>query len=193
MDPLQLGAAFSCIYVAGITNNGVAGTGSVEVFNNTLSDCAANNSANASGSRGAFGVGGGPATLIMHLRNNIAYQLAGEIYVDGSTAQITGDKNLWFGVGAGPALTTNNENVDPLFADRAIGDYHLTATSPAKDTGLTVVPNNSFEPNPGPSIDTDKDGVSRAQGAGYDLGAYEFFAGTTSRPNPPANVRAVVH
>ncbi|HEV7551523.1 MAG TPA: IPT/TIG domain-containing protein, partial [Candidatus Angelobacter sp.] len=63
MDPLQLGAAFSCIYVAGITNNGVAGTGTVEVFNNTLSDCAANNSANASGSRGAFGVGGGPATL----------------------------------------------------------------------------------------------------------------------------------
>ena len=68
MDPLQLGASFSCIYVAGITNNGVEGTGTVQVFNNTLSDCAANNSANASGSRGAFGVGGGPANLIMNLR-----------------------------------------------------------------------------------------------------------------------------
>ena len=133
----------------------MAGTGSVEVFNNTLSDCAANNSANASGSRGAFSVGGGPATLIMHLRNNIAYQLPGEIYIDGSTAQITGDKNLWFGVGSGPAQTTNNFNADPVFANRAIGDYHLLAGSPAINTGLTVVPNNSFEPNPGrPLIQT---------------------------------------
>jgi hypothetical protein len=193
MDPLQLGAAFSCIYVAGITNNGVAGTGTVEVFNNTLSDCAANNSANASGSRGAFGVGGGPATLLMRLRNNIAYQLAGEIYIDGSTAQITGDKNLWFGVSGTPTQTTNNLTSDPLFANRAIGDYHLTAGSAAKDAGLTIVPANSFEPNPGPTIDTDKDGILRAQGTAYDLGAYEFFAGSTSRPNPPTNVHAVVH
>ena len=193
MDPLQLGAAFSCIYVAGITNNGAAGTGTVEVFNNTLSDCAANNSANASGSRGAFGVGGGPATLIMRVRNNIVYQLAGEIYVDGSTAQITGDKNLWFGVGAAPTQTTNNVTTDPLFANRALGDYHITSTSPAKDVALTIVPSNSFEPNPGLTIDTDKDGVLRAQGAAFDLGAYEFFAGTSTRPNPPANVRAVVH
>jgi hypothetical protein len=193
MDPLQLGAAFSCIYVAGITNNGVAGTGTVEVFNNTLSDCAANNSANASGSRGAFGVGGGPATLLMRLRNNLVYQLAGEIYIDGVKAQIIGDKNLWFGTGAAPAQTTNNISVDPLFGNRVIGDYHIGPTSPAKDVGLTIVPNNSFEPNPGPTIDTDKDGVLRAQGTGFDLGAYEFFAGTASRPNPPANVRATVH
>ncbi|HEU4416016.1 MAG TPA: IPT/TIG domain-containing protein [Candidatus Angelobacter sp.] len=194
MDPLQLGAAFSCIYVAGITNNGVAGTGTVEVFNNTLSDCAANNSANASGSRGAFGVGGGPATLIMHLRNNIAYQLPGEIYVDGSTAQITGDKNLWFGVGAGPSLTTNNNGSDPLFANRTLGDFHLSSGSPAVDTGLTILPNNPFVPNPGPTIGNDKDGVLRPQGGAFDLGAYEFFAGSgTARPNPPTNVRAVVH
>jgi hypothetical protein len=193
MDPLQLGAAFSCIYVAGITNNGVAGTGTVEVFNNTLSDCAANNSANASGSRGAFGVGGGPVTLIMRLQNNIAYQLPGEIYIDGVKAQITGDKNLWFGAGTAPTQTTNNISVDPLFANRAIGDYHITTSSAAKDVGLTIVPNNSFEPNPGPTIDTDKDGVLRAQGAGFDLGAYEFFAGAVTRPNPPGNVRATVH
>jgi hypothetical protein len=193
MDPLQLGAAFSCIYVAGITNNGTPGTGPVEVFNNTLSDCAANNSANASGSRGAFGVGGGPATLTMHVRNNVVYQLPGEIYIDGSTSQITGDKNLWFGVGTAPAQTTNNLNVDPLFANRTLGDYHITSTSPAINTGLTIVPSNSFEPNPGPTIDTDKDGVLRAQGTAFDLGAYEFFSGSVTRPNPPSNVKAVVH
>ena len=194
MDPLQLGAAFSCIYVAGITNNGTPGTGTVEVFNNTLSDCAANNSANASGSRGAFGVGGGPANLIMRLRNNIAYQLTGEIYIDGSTSQITGDKNLWFGVGSGPAQTTNNINSDPVLMNRSLGDFHLTSTSPAVDSGLTILPNNSFVPNPGPTIGNDKDGVLRPQGAAFDLGSYEFFSGSgTTRPPPPINVHAVVH
>jgi IPT/TIG domain len=194
MDPLQLGAAFSCIYVAGITNNGAPGTGTVEVFNNSLSDCAANNSTNAQGSRGAFGVGGGPATLVMRLRNNIAYQLPGEIYIDGSTSQITGDHNLWFGVGNGPAQTVNNINADPQVVNRSLGDFHITSTSPAKDTGLTVLPNNSFVPNPGPTIGNDKDGVLRPQGGAFDIGAYEFFAGAgTTRPNPPTNVQAVVH
>ena len=146
MDPLQLGASFSCIYVAGITNNGVPGTGTVQVFNNTVSDCAANNSANASGSRGAFGVGGGPANLIMNLRNNIAYQLAGEIYIDGSLAQITGDHNLWFGLSAAPSQTVSNITGDPLFVNRTISDYHITSTSPAKDTGLTYCrPIRSFQ------------------------------------------------
>ena len=194
MDPLQLGAAFSCIYVAGITNNGTPGTGSVEVFNNSLSDCAANNSANAQGSRGVFGVGGGPASLIMHLRNNVSYQLAGEIYLDGSLSQITGDHNLWFGVGNGPAQTVNNINADPQLVNRSLGDFHLVSTSPAKDTGLTVLPNNSFVPNPGPTIGNDKDGVLRPQGTAFDLGAYEFISGTsTTRPNPPTDVQAIVH
>jgi IPT/TIG domain-containing protein len=194
MDPLQLGAAFSCIYVAGITNNGTPGTGTVDVFNNSLSDCAANNSANAQGSRGAFGVGGGPATLIMRLRNNVAYQLAGEIYIDGSLSQITGDHNVWFGVGSGPAQTVNNINADPQLVDRGLGDFHLVSTSPAKDVGLTILPNNPFVPNPGPTIGYDKDGILRPQGGAFDIGAYEFFAGSgTPRPNPPTNVHATVH
>ncbi|HEY3768730.1 MAG TPA: choice-of-anchor Q domain-containing protein [Candidatus Angelobacter sp.] len=195
MDPLQLGASFSCIYLANITNNGAAGGGTVNVFNNTLSDCAANNSANASGSRGAFGVASGASsTLILNLRNNVAYQNAGEIYIDGVTAQITGDHNLWFGLSAAPVQTTSNVTTNPLFVNRTLSDFHLTSTSPAKDAGLTIVPTNSFDPNPGPTIDTDKDGVLRAQGTAYDMGAYEFFAGAAAaRPNPPADVQAVVH
>ncbi|HZU32780.1 MAG TPA: choice-of-anchor Q domain-containing protein [Candidatus Angelobacter sp.] len=194
MDPLQLGAAFSCIYVAGITNNGAEGTGTVQIFNNTLSDCAANNSSNAQGSRGAFGVGGGPATLLMNLRNNVAYQNAGEIYVDGATAQIKGDHNLWFGVGAAPTQTTNNLSVDPLFVNRAGADFHLTSTSPAKDAGVTMLPSNSFTANLG-TTPKDKDGVARPQGTAFDMGAYEFFTGSSTPPpteNPPTNVRVTV-
>jgi hypothetical protein len=193
MDPLQSGGAFSCIYMAGITNTGPAGTGPVQVFNNTVADCASNNSANASGGRGAFGVGGGPANLTMNLRNNIAYQLSGEIYVDGAS-QISGDTNLWFGAGTPPAQTTHNLNADPVFANLAAADYHLTTSSPAKDAGLTVVQSNSFDPAPGPSVGIDKDGVLRPQGPAFDVGAYEFVASATiSRPNPPTNVAAVVH
>ncbi len=195
MDPLQLGASFSCIYLANITNNGAAGGGTVQVFNNTLSDCAANNSANAQGSRGAFGVASGASsTLIMNLRNNVAYQNAGEIYIDGVTTQITGDHNLWFGVGAAPTRTTNNIAQDPVFVNRAGGDFHLTSTSPAKDAGLTVLANNSFTSNLG-TTPKDKDGVKRPQGTAFDMGAYEFFVGGTTAPteNPPTNVRVTVH
>jgi IPT/TIG domain len=193
MDPLQLGASFSCIYLANITNNGAAGGGTVNVFNNTLSDCAANNSSNAQGSRGAFGVAGGASTtLILNLRNNVAYQNAGEIYIDGQTGQIKGDHNLWFGLGAAPTQTTSNLNVDPLFANRSGGDFHITSSSPAKDAGVTVVPANPFVPSS--STAKDKDGVSRPQGTAFDMGAYEFYVGggTTTTENPPPNVRVTV-
>ncbi len=191
MDPLQLGASFACVYVAGITNNGTPGTGTVQVFNNTMSDCAANNSSNASGSRGALAVGNVPAGLTVNLRNNVVYQNSGEIYVDGSTSQITGDHNLWFGVGAAPTQTTNNLNSDPLFVNRGM-DFRLTGSSPAKDAGVTVAPNNPLVLNS--SAATDKDGVKRPQGAAFDMGAYEVFAGGgTTIENPPPNVTVAVH
>jgi hypothetical protein len=170
-DPKDGGGAFSCIYVAGITNHGGAGTGTVEVFNNTLYDCGANHSRNADGSRGAFSVGGGPAGLTVRLRNNIVYQLPGEVYIDGSKAQITGEKTLWFGAGNGPAQTQGNINADPQFVDLGKFDFHLRGSSPARDAGATVLPNNPFIS--GNSRATDKDGVQRPQGKAFDLGAYE--------------------
>ena len=169
-DPKDGGGAFSCIYVAGITNTGPVGTGTVEVFNNTLYDCAANRSRNSDGSRGAFSAVGG-AGLTMRLRNNIVYQLPGEVYIDGNKAQISGDKNLWFGAGNGPGQTTGNLNADPQFIDLGKSDFHLRGASPAHDAGTTVLPNNPFVVGKGGAAD--KDGVSRPQGKAFDLGAYE--------------------
>jgi hypothetical protein len=51
---------------------------------------------------------------------------------------------------------------DPLFAAPTSGDFHLQASSPAIDTGMTIA-----------EVTTDFDGTPRPQGAGYDLGAYE--------------------
>ena len=170
-DPKDGGGAFSCIYMAGITNTGAAGTGTVEVFNNTLYDCGANQSRNADGSHGAFSVGDAPPGLTMRLRNNVVYQLPGEMYIDGTKAQITGEKNLWFGAGDGPGQTSGNINADPLFIDLGGFDFHLRDTSPAHDAGATVLPNNPFVVSNGSA--RDKDGVARPQGKAFDLGAYE--------------------
>jgi hypothetical protein len=169
-DPKDGGGAFSCIYVAGITNTGSASKGTVEVFNNTLYDCAANRSRNSDGSRGAFSMGGG-AGLTMRLRNNIVYQLPGEVYLDGNKAQITGENNLWFGAGNAPGQTSANISADPQFVDLGKFDFHLRTTSPAKDAGITVLPDNPFVLSKGRA--TDKDGVARPQGKTFDLGAYE--------------------
>ena len=170
-DPLQGGGAFSCIYVAGITNHGHAGTGTVEIFNNTLYDCARNNSRNSEGSRGAFNVGGGPPGLMVRLRNNIVYQLPGELYLDGSKSQILGDRNLWFGLGTGPSQTTNNLNAEPQFVDLSGFDFHLREGSPARSAGMAIQPSNPLGSNPAQM--TDRDGVLRPQGKACSVGAYE--------------------
>jgi MYXO-CTERM domain-containing protein len=55
------------------------------------------------------------------------------------------------------------DDLAAFFVDPAAGDLHLLATSQAVDTG-------SSELAPA----TDVDGISRPQGAAYDLGAYEY-------------------
>ena len=168
MDPKEEGGAFSCIYVAGITYHGGAPSGAVEVFNNTLSDCGANHSRNADGSRGAFAING-PRSLTLHLRNNIIQQKAGETYIDGEKSQITGDHNLWSGLGNGPSQTSDNVNADPQFVNPATFDLRLKDSSPAKDAGVNIHPDNPFANG---NV-TDIDGLTRPQGKAFSIGAYE--------------------
>jgi hypothetical protein len=169
MDPKGgEGGAFSCIYVAGITYHGNSPSGSVEAFNNTLSDCGGNRSRNAEGSRGAFSING-PRSLTLHLRNNIVDQKPGELYLDGSKSQITGDHNLWSGLGSSPSQSPDNQNADPQFINPAAFDFHLKYSSPAKDGGIAVQPNNSMNK----CAFTDIDGVARPQGKTIAIGAYE--------------------
>ncbi len=82
------------------------------------------------------------------VRNNIAtdYSLTGGF---------TEDHNI--------EITMNNASTYFINPSGGIGDYHLIATSPAIDAGSG---------DGAPSID--KDGVSRPQGNGFDIGCYEF-------------------
>jgi hypothetical protein len=197
-DPLEGGGGFSCIYVGGITNTGRPGAGTVEVFNNTVSDCGRNNSNDSGGERGAFNVGsswtplvtrlrnsiigGGTSSLVMRLRNNIAYQLPGEVYIDGDKGQITGEKNLWFGAGPGPSQTAGNINVDPGFMNRAAFDFHLNAGSLAREAGATIVP--AFLSGASAQETTDKDGTVRIPGKACTAGAYEAPAPSARASRP---------
>ena len=98
-----------------------------------------------------------PSTRATGIRaqNNIGYLNA---YGDWSVASgtvVTADHNLW--------------GTDPLFVDVAAGNFKLRAGSPAIDTGSAIG---------APAFDFA--GVARPQGAGFDIGAFEW------QPSSPA-------
>ena len=68
-------------------------------------------------------------------------------------------------------------SADPEFVDSGAGDFHTTGASPARNAGssavieqLTAVFLSAFAQD----IAKDLEGVSRPQGAAWDIGAYEF-------------------
>jgi hypothetical protein len=80
------------------------------------------------------------------IKNNLTYQNSQDIATNGA-ATVSG----------------NIAGRDPLFADPANYDFHITAESPAIDVGLTL-----------PEVSVDQDNVSRPQGTTSDIGAYEY-------------------
>jgi hypothetical protein len=140
-------------------------------------------------------------TVGVKARNNIAYQNSGEFYTNSGSAvsglTLTGSSNnIWFGSSqAAPSWSTNNISADPLFVNRSGNDFHIQSGSPAVDAGLIISSANSYNGYPvWNGTPMDRDGVTRPQGSGYDIGAYEFFAGgsTVQKPNPPTNLSVVV-
>ncbi|MBI5533863.1 MAG: right-handed parallel beta-helix repeat-containing protein [Deltaproteobacteria bacterium] len=86
-------------------------------------------------------------------------------------AEVTADHNLVLGEkhgidGFADAVELSdmdgNATADPKFVDAAGGDLHVQAGSPAIDQGATIA-----------GVTVDYDGVSRPQGAAYDIGAFE--------------------
>jgi hypothetical protein len=101
---------------------------------------------------------------VIFVNNNSYYRTTGtlRVYWDGTT-YTTSSPTKW---GDEPIFT------NPLFENAAIGDYHLTSSSPCKDSG-----NNVLAP------DYDFDGITRPQGPVVDIGAFEFPS--TSDTTPP--------
>jgi hypothetical protein len=87
--------------------------------------------------------------------------------------------NLWFGAGAAPSWDTAAINADPKFVNASGGDFHLQSGSPAIDKGLSSVL---------PTVSVDFDNIPRPQGAGIDLGAFEFVSGSPPPPPLPPSI-----
>ena len=85
--------------------------------------------------------------------------------VSGIGAQIGGAdcSCTYCDVGPTSVAGTGNINADPLFANAAAGDFHITANSPCKDVA-----------DPAATLNVDFDGDTRPQGSGRDIGADEY-------------------
>lgn len=136
---------FACIYFPDFTNNGPTGSGTSQVYNNTLYNCSSIGVAGVGAGNtnllGAINKGGGNTSLFLNLTNNIIDQVS-QTYLNSSGGQgfgqVAGVDNLWFGNGTPPTQTTSNLNVDPKFANTGTNDFHLQAASPAIHAGTNT-------------------------------------------------------
>ncbi len=100
------------------------------------------------------------------IRNNICSQnLSFQIVIEDAPQNLFVDHNLIDGFRGYPGEIFGSDSVvgDPMFVNSAEADFHLQVTSPAINSGSSVdAPNFDFDGNP------------RPQGAGYDIGAYEY-------------------
>lgn len=87
---------------------------------------------------------------------------------------------FWFEMPLNENLqSTGTVVADPNFVDRANNNFHLAANSPAIDAGIGS-----------PSSATDFAGVSRPQGSGIDIGAYERPASGGGGSGSPTKIQA---
>jgi hypothetical protein len=160
------------------------------VSNNTFANCGQSSPASGGGVFYACSPAGcGNNKINNNIFSSIQSQTFDIEYGNfGTTDQIS--NNLIYN-SAGSILTApetlvNTVTGDPLFINYTgdqTGDYHLQATSPAIDHGTSLgAPSSDFDGNP------------RPQGAGYDIGGYEYVGSYVgSKPNPPTNLTVVVN
>jgi hypothetical protein len=80
-------------------------------------------------------------------------------------------------LGSKPAAGSHSSNLttgSASFVNTTTNDYHLVAGAAAIDAGVTLV-----------AVTTDRDGIARAQGNAYDVGAYEWYTGIPTGGTTP--------
>lgn len=128
------------------------------------------------------------------ISNNIWYGSNSTPYQNGGGTSVTGQSNLYYSNPGSVSAVFPKDivNINPQFislgsgysAMRCIGcDFSLSSSSRAIDAGS----------NMSPLVTSDLRGVSRPQGASYDIGAYEEPSGVTATPAAPTGLTAQVH
>jgi IPT/TIG domain len=185
----------------GIELNGLnSSDGVYTIYNNTFYQNSPAHSGVNAGGEIAFATTG-PKSVA--LQNNIFYASSGSpcyLYFDdqsaASAARVTFSNNVYFNAGNGPGGCNYNVgaiggvgkdakaiSANPSFVAASSHNFHLASNSPAIDAGLNT------------GLALDFDGVTRPQGSGFDIGAYEFASGSstsTQPPAPPTNLRVTV-
>lgn len=137
------------------------------------------------------------STLSAVVTNNIMSHNAGyDFYIDTTTGlTLAADYNLyyrasgnsWYRAGAITSFANwqalgydaNGINSDPLFTDTSTTNFTLTASSPARNAGVTIG-----------AFSVDRIGTTRPQGAAWDIGAFEYAAeGSPASPNVPRTLK----
>ncbi|WP_168119710.1 DNRLRE domain-containing protein [Paenibacillus sp. HB172176] len=107
------------------------------------------------------------------VRNNIFVNFTDNGLRALSGASIDSDYNLYYNSIGSQIMGPNDIfNLDPQFVDEANFDFHLSANSPAINSGLAIS-----------SLSSDKDGNPRPANGAFDIGPYEFQG--TSSDIPP--------
>ncbi len=168
---------WSCIYVDGYTNTGPPGSGVVDIYNNTFANCGTFTTPPYRDAQNAVQFGGSNTAMSVQIRNNIflhystTYNGKGTCTPGDPCKGIFGSNNLFSG--NGPVLSNNvlvsSIHRDPNFVNTAVNDYRLQSTSPARGAGIAT------------GLQVDKNEVERRQGAGSDLGAYQYTPPSTAQ------------
>ena len=101
-------------------------------------------------------------TTNLYIQNNIFYLPGQNIGISGTQSGAIIDHNLSTAAVGGGGTGTNIENTDPQMVNPTGLDFRLLAGSPAVDAGIALA-----------IVLNDFAGMSRPQGAGYDIGAFE--------------------
>jgi hypothetical protein len=100
------------------------------------------------------------------VQDNILYAESGQTYYEfgpgADSSALNASHNLVYNAGPCPAWEAGCVNANPLFVDLASNDFRLQASSPAVNAGINT------------GISRDYIGISRPQGAAYDIGALEL-------------------
>jgi hypothetical protein len=198
----------NCIFWGNSASSGSGGGMYNEYSSPTVTNCIFSSNLASSGSGGGmYNYYSSPAVTNCIFSANSATSSGGGMYnYDNSSPAITGNifvsntastgGGIWAGDGSYPiadyndvwnnspndysgcSAGPNDMSQDPLFAQPAVGNYHLQPGSPCIDAGTNVgAPIEDIEGNHRP-IDGDEDGTATT-----DMGAYEYV------PPPPPHFR----